>query len=385
MFKRYVERRIATPGPTAVPHWVKAALLRETTNPDLDPQFFQEYKETVDMVKALVGAQRGEVYLWAGEAMLGLEAAVANAVKPGTKVLVVDNGVYGDGFADLVKMYGGEAIKMSLDWRQAADPSAVDRALEKNKDVEVVTLVHCDTPSTVYNELGEVAKAASSHGALLIVDAVSSIGADEIKFDEWKIGVLIGGSQKALNAPPGLTIMALSKAALDRAAEVKRGGFYMNYFVWKEWLDKGLFPYTMPDVLIYAVKESLRRIFEEGLDSVYRRHGAARLAARRAIEAMGLEPYPRSVECTCPTATAFKVPTSPAALRDHIWRKYGVMLASSWGPLEAELMRIGHMGVQASLDYLLSAVAALGLGLRDMGYEVDVGKALEAVLDAFGQ
>lgn len=177
MFKRYVERRIVTPGPTAVPPWVKAALLRETTNPDLDPQFFQEYKETVDMVKALVGAQRGEVYLWAGEAMLGLEAAVANAVKPGTKVLVVDNGVYGDGFADLVKMYGGEAIKMGLDWRQAADPSAVDRALEKNKDVEVVTLVHCDTPSTVYNELGEVAKAVSSHGALLIVDAVSSIGA----------------------------------------------------------------------------------------------------------------------------------------------------------------------------------------------------------------
>jgi len=197
--------------------------------------------------------------------------------------------------------------------------------------------------------------------------------------------VLIGGSQKALNAPPGLTIMALSKAALDRTAEVKRGGFYMNYFVWKEWLAKGLFPYTMPDVLIYAVKESLRKIFEEGLDSVYRRHRAARLAARRAIEAMGLEPYPRSVECTCPTATAFKVPTSPAALRDHIWRKYGVMLAGSWGPLEAELMRIGHMGVQASLDYLLSAVAALGLGLRDMGFEVNVGKALEAVLDAFGQ
>lgn len=197
--------------------------------------------------------------------------------------------------------------------------------------------------------------------------------------------MLIGGSQKALNAPPGLTIMALSKAALDRAAEVKRGGFYMNYFVWKEWLDKGLFPYTMPDVLIYAVKESLRRIFDEGLDSVYRRHRATRLAARRAIEAMGLEPYPRSVECTCPTATAFKPPTSPAALRDHIWKKYGVMLAGSWGPLEAELMRIGHMGVQASLDYLLSAVAALGLGLRDMGHEVDVGKALEAVLDAFGQ
>jgi len=162
VYRRYGERRVLTPGPTELPQRVKAALIRETTNPDLDPQFFKEYQVTAEMVRRLVGAMEGEVYIWAGEAMLGLEAAVANAVKPGTKVLVVDNGVYGSGFADLVKMYGGRPIAMGLGWRDPADPAVVDRWLEKEKDVEVVTLVHCDTPSAVYNPLKEIAKVVSS-------------------------------------------------------------------------------------------------------------------------------------------------------------------------------------------------------------------------------
>jgi len=272
---------------------------------------------------------------------------VANAVKPGTKVLVIDNGVYG--FADLVRMYGGSPIAMGLNWRSPADPAVVDRWLEKEKDVEVATLVHCDTPSAVYNQLWEIARVTTSHGALLIVDAVSSIGADEILFDQWRVGVLIGRSQKALNAPPGLTILAVSKAALDRAKEVGRETFYVNYFVWEDWLGEGGFPYTIPDVLLYVLKESLNKLLEEGVSSVFQRHKAARLAARRAAEALGLEPYSRCLECNCPTATAFKSPVPPAQLRRYIWEKYGVLLAGSWGPLEGEVMRIGHMGCRHRL------------------------------------
>lgn len=383
MYRRYGERRVLTPGPTALPQWVREALARETTNPDLDPQFFQLYQDAVDMLKRLIGAERGALYIWAGEAMLGLEAAVANAVKPGTKVLVVDNGVYGSGFAELVKMYGGRPVAMGLDWRRAADPAAVERALEREKDVEVVTLVHCDTPSAVYNGLEEIAKIVSSRGALLIVDAVSSIGADRLEFDGWEVGVMIGGSQKALNAPPGLTIMAVSRAALDRSREVGRGSYYMSYEVWEEWLGRGGFPYTMPDVLVYALRESLRRIHEEGLPSVFQRHRAAREAVRRGLAAMGLELYPACAECNCPTATAFKPPVPPAELRRVAWEKYGVLIAGSWGPLEGQLARIGHMGVQASLDYVTTALAAVGASLRDLGVSVDVGKALEAAVEAF--
>ncbi|MGC9049839.1 pyridoxal-phosphate-dependent aminotransferase family protein [Pyrobaculum sp.] len=383
MYRRFSERRILTPGPTELPQSVKAALVRETTNPDLDPRFFQEYREVVEMLRPILGAWRSRVYVWVGEAMLGLEAAVANAVRPGAKVLVVDNGVYGAGFADLVRMYGGVPVTPGFNWRRGADPAAVERVLERERDVEVVTLVHCDTPSTVYNDLREIAKVVSSHGALLIVDAVSSIAADEIKMDEWGVDVLIGGSQKALNAPPGLTILAVSKKAFEKAGEVGRQSFYMSYRVWDDWLEKGGFPYTMSDVLLYALRESLRRIHEEGLASVYQRHRAAREAARRGVEALGLEPYVERVECNCPTATAFKTPVPAPRLRRHIWEKYGVLLAGSWGQLEGDVMRIGHMGIQASADQVATAVAVLGAALQDMGIAANVGKAVEAVLDAF--
>jgi alanine-glyoxylate transaminase/serine-glyoxylate transaminase/serine-pyruvate transaminase len=258
---------------------------------------------------------------------------------------------------------------MGLDWRPA-DPAAVDRCLERERNVEVVTLMRCGTPSALYNPLRELAKEAADHGVLLIVDAASSVGADEILFDQWRVGVLIVGSQKALNAPPDSTILAVSKAALDRAGEVGREIFYMNYFLWEEWLEKGGFPYTI------ALKEGLDKILE---GSVFQRHKAARLTARRAVEALGLKPYPQTLECTCPTVTAFKTPIPATQLGRHIWEKYGVLLAGSWGPLEGEVMRIGHMGVQASLDHL----ATLGAGLKDFDIYADVEKAVDAVVEAF--
>jgi alanine-glyoxylate transaminase/serine-glyoxylate transaminase/serine-pyruvate transaminase len=178
----------------------------------------------------------------------------------------------------------------------------VDRWLEKERDVEVVTLVHCDTPSALYNPLRELDKVAADHGVLLTIDAVSSIGADEILFDQWGVGVLIGGPQKALNALPGLTILAVSKAALDRTREVGRETFYMNYSLWEEWLEKGYFPYTMPDVLIYALKEGLDKILEEGSPPSFKdirqlgwpRGGRWRLLGSSPIRRPSSAPAPQS-------------------------------------------------------------------------------------------
>ncbi|MFB6491437.1 MAG: pyridoxal-phosphate-dependent aminotransferase family protein [Thermoproteus sp. AZ2] len=384
--RHYTDRLIMTPGPTEIPHRVRMALARETTNPDLDPAFLELYNSVRARLRDLLGARKAKLYVWVGEAMLGLDAAIANTVKEGTKVLVVDNGVYGEGFADLVKLYGGKPITLGLDWRRAADPHAVERALEANKDVEVITLVHCDTPSALLNDVGEIGKIASHFGAVLIVDAVSSIGSMPVDFDGWGVDVMIGGSQKALNVPTGLTIFAASERAWERFRRVNRGSFYLNPLLWEEMLDgKGVFPYTFSDVLLYALDEGLRLLYEEGLDSVYARHDAARRAARAALEAMGLEPYPSSAACTCPSVTAFSAPRGvrPADVRRIAWEKYGVMLAGSWGRLEESVLRIGHMGVQASPTRLASAFIALGMALRDLGLKADIGAAVEAVLKGF--
>ncbi|MEM4527739.1 MAG: alanine--glyoxylate aminotransferase family protein [Desulfurococcaceae archaeon] len=389
MHKFYTDRFIMTPGPTEIPYRVRSALMRETTNPDLDPEFLEIYNETRSMLRRLLGVYKGSLFIMTGEAMLGLEAAIANTVMNGTKVLVVANGVFGEGFADLVKAYGGVPLLVEACddcWRRSADPAVIDRELERHRDIEVVTLVHCDTPSAILNNLDDIAKVVEEHGSLLIVDAVSSIGGVPIDFDKTGMDILIGGSQKVLNTPPGLTIMAISDKAWDRVDRVKYRGFYLDLKLWRDMLDdQGIFPYTMSDVLVYALCESLKMIHEEGVENVYRRHEMARNASWRALEALGLKPYPSSIDHSSLTVTAFETPVGidNKEFRQLMWRKYGVMIAGSWGKLSDRVLRIGHMGVQASRSHLLVAYTSLARALRDMGRDVSLSMVVEAIEEGF--
>ncbi len=376
------DRLVMTPGPTDIPHRVRMAMARETTNPDLDPSFLELYNSVRAKLARLLGTEPGSVYVLLGEAMLGLEASIANIVSPGDKVVVAANGVFGEGFKDLVEMYGGVPVVVESDWRRSFDLSELDRALEKNKDARAVTLVHCDTPSAILNDLYGAAKTVESYGAVLIVDAVSSIGGVEVKVGGRGVDFLIGGSQKVLNLPSGLTIVALSRKAWDAIEERGYKGFYLNLRLWREMLDgEGVFPYTMSDPLIYALNESLDMIFEEGEEVAYSRHRAARRASWSAVEALGLEPYPLTIEDSSPTVTAINVPrgVDEARLREAMWRKHGVMIAGSWGRLEGKVIRVGHMGIQASKTRLVATYASLAEALREQGYPASVGKVVEAV------
>jgi alanine-glyoxylate transaminase/serine-glyoxylate transaminase/serine-pyruvate transaminase len=362
-------------------------MARETTNPDLDPDFLSFYNRVRGKVKDLISAQRSDVYLMVGEALMGLEIAIANMVRKGDRVVVIANGVYGEGFADIVRAYSGEPILVaSSDWRRSVDLGELERSLEKNGEADLITLVHCGTPSALLNDLRGVAKVARDRGTYLVVDAVSSVGGVEVKFDDGGIDVLIAGSQKALNAPTGVTIMAISKRAWDRIERTGYRGIYLSLKLWREMLDgKGVFPYTISDPLIYALDEALNILFEEGLENVFRRHELARRASWEAAFSLGLEPFPISIDDTSPTVTALLVPkgVEEARLRMHIWNRYGVMLAGSWGRLEGKVIRIGHMGVQASRGHLVQAYIALARGLRDMGFNVSISKAVEAIESVF--
>jgi alanine-glyoxylate transaminase/serine-glyoxylate transaminase/serine-pyruvate transaminase len=383
----YTDRYIITPGPTEIPYKVRLAMARETTNPDLDPDFLSFYNRVRGKIKDLISVQRSDVYLMVGEALMGLEIAIANMVRKGDRVVVIANGVYGEGFADIVRAYSGEPILVaSSDWRRSVNLGELERSLEKNGEADLITLVHCDTPSALLNDLRGVAKVARDRGTYLVVDAVSCVGGVEVKFDDWGIDVLIAGSQKALNAPTGVTIMAISKRAWDRIERTGYRGIYLSLKLWREMLDgKGVFPYTISDPLIYALDEALNILFEEGLENVFRRHELARRASWEAAFSLGLEPFSISIDDTSPTVTALLVPkgVEEARLRMHIWNRYGVMLAGSWGRLEGKVIRIGHMGVQASRGHLVQAYIALARGLRDMGFNVSISKAVEAIESVF--
>ena len=259
----YVDKLIMTPGPTDIPLRIRLAMIREVVNPDLDPVFMELYKAVVEKLKKLVNASRYDIQVLLGEAMLGLEASIANLIKPGEKVLVVANGVFGEGFKDLVRMYGGEPIVWESDWRRAVDPNEFEKVLEKNRDVKAVTIVHCDTPSAILNPVEELARIADDYGVISIVDSVSAIGGIPIDVERGKIDILIGGSQKVLNLPAGLTILAISEKALEAIEKRDYQGFYLNLKLWRDMLKEGIFPYTHNDMLIRGTqritKHDIRR------------------------------------------------------------------------------------------------------------------------------
>jgi len=384
MVKYYTDEILLTPGPTQIPLEIYQSMITKAKNTDLDEDFIIFYNNLRNKLKNLLNINKGDVYIMLGEAMIGLETAISNTVAQGDKVLIIDNGVYGDGFKDLVKMYKGVPLLMGLDWRKSADPNDIDRALEKNKDVNIVTLVHCDTPSGILNDLSQVSKVVKSHGALLIVDAVSSIATTEVSFNN--IDILIGGSQKALNIPAGLTIIAVSDYAWEKIKKTEYQGYYMNLSLWKEMFDyKNTFPYTINDTLIYALDASLNNLFKEGLESVYERHSLAKKASLKALEALNLELYPEKETYSSPSVTAFLLPKGikDKELRELTWKKYGVMIAGSWGKLEGKVARIGHMGYQASLNNLLIAYSALSRSLNDLGYKNSTTNALGAIEESF--
>ena len=372
---------IATPGPTEIPHRILLAMAKKVTNPDLDPEFFSRYDEARAYLAKMLGTIKENVIIWVGEAMSGLEAAVANTVRQGDKVAVLSNGIFGDSFADLVSSYGGVPVIYRVNYSKVLDPDGVRRFLRGDaKDAEVVTMVHCETPSGTLNSLREVAEVVKGEGRLLIVDSVSAIGGVEVNVG-WGIDILIGGSQKVLNLPSGLTILALSSDAWARVEKVGYRGFYLNIRLWRDVVEKMEFPYTHSEPLVNALLESLKMIFEEGLENVYARHRSVSRGVVRAVEAMGLRLVPEEESYSSPTVTAFYTPEglSDVKVREYALR-YGVMLAGSWGYLKGRVLRIGHMGYTASVNHMLNAVVALAKALRDLGLRVNVGDVVEAFL-----
>lgn len=212
--------KLMTPGPTRVRENVRMARSLETTNPDLDPEFYDYYKDTCDLLAELLHT-KNPAYILSGEGILGLEAACASLTEPGDRVLVIDNGVFGRGFADFVRIYGGEPVLYTVDYETEVDAEALKQYLEKDHDFKYATVVHCDTPSGRLNPIQDICPLLKSYGILTVTDAVASMFGDPVYVDDWKIDIVCGGSQKALSAPVGLTFVTVSPDARKAMDERK--------------------------------------------------------------------------------------------------------------------------------------------------------------------
>lgn len=364
-----------TPGPTEVHPQVLQAMVRPLQNPDLDPDFYTFYDDLCEKVKKILRT-RNDIILTSGEAIIGLEAAIINTISPGEKMLAISSGIYGDGFANFARMYGGEPITVKFPYDEIIKPEEVEKVLEKEKDIEVATLVHCETPSGTLNPLKEIGEICRDHGVILIVDAVSSVAGVPVETDKWNVDINIVGSQKCISAPPGVGIISVSKNAWEKIEKRDKKnsikGFYLNLLSWKrDWFENRIFPYTHTASLLYALDEACSLILEEKLENVFARHEKVAKATRLAVQAMNLELYPKEEKYCSNTVTAIKLPprVEDEKLRNHMLQKYGVMIAGNWGELKGKVIRLGHMGYNAYPDKTIHAIFALSESLKDLGFK----------------
>jgi pyridoxamine---pyruvate transaminase len=378
-----------TAGPTAAtPRTLQA--LGQPIIFDYDPVFLEKFRDLERKVGELMRSS-DDIVLMQGEAVLGLEAAARALTRPGMKALNLVSGVYAAWFGDWLREYGAEVIEVRVPYDEAVAAADVRRALEANPDVELVAVVQSETPSGIHNPVGEIAPAVKDTGALLLVDAVSALGCEEVLVDEWGIDVCVVGPQKCLAGPPGMSLMSISSAAweaMERNPNAPRGSF-LSLLDWKHrWVDtdKTKFLYTPSVVDVNGVDAVVDQVLEEGLDACIARHQAAARAVRAGVQAMGLELWPRSEAYAAGCVTAIRVADgiSRSEALAHIRARYGVMLSGGYGELTDKLFRIGHMGPAADSLNPVVAVSALGRGLKDLGADVRIGEGVEAALEVIG-
>ncbi|MGI5885217.1 MAG: pyridoxal-phosphate-dependent aminotransferase family protein [Candidatus Spyradocola sp.] len=356
-----------TPGPTKVRKNVLEARAIQAGNSDLDPEFYDFYKKTCAKYSRFLHTASPS-FLLSGEGILGLEAACASLTEPGDRVLVLDNGIFGKGFADFVRLYGGEPVLLTTDPHAPIPADALRAFLKKDANFRYATLVHCDTPSGVLNDIHTLCPILKEYGILTVVDSVSGMFGNPVDVRRAKIDVLLGGSQKALSCPTGLTMVTVSQDAFRRMEERKTpiASFYANLLALRTYYEDQWFPYTMPACDIHGFARALDNVLED--PDIFARHARVATAVREALVAGGLSLYLKSGFSN--TVTVFRVPQGltdtdilSALLHDH-----KILLAGAFDTLAHKVIRIGHMGEAANDADMLAALTALSEVLPRLGF-----------------
>lgn len=359
--------KMMTPGPTMVADSVMTARSRVFGNPDVDTEFCEEYHRVCRELGALLHTEN-EVYILGGEGILALEAACASLTEPGNRVLVIDNGVFGRGFADFVSLYGGTPVLYTTDYHKPVDVEKLREYLEKDHDFAYATVVHCDTPSGVLNDIGTICPLLKQYGILTVVDSVAAMFGEEVRVDDWQIDIICGGSQKALSAPPGLAFVTISKDAFTamKQRKTKIASFYCNLLTFENYYRDKWFPYTMPISDIYGLAEAVHLV-KEDTDRIDRHHRIAQ-AVRCAVKEAGLELYLEYGDAATVTVICVPDGLTDKAIIDTMKNRYGVLISGSFDVLAGKVIRLGHMGNNANETDVRQMLAALTDTLEELGF-----------------
>lgn len=369
------ELTLMSPGPTQVSANVRKVRSYNVSSPILDDRFFDFYKETCERMGELLGT-KNPFYILNGEGILGLEAACASLTEKNDRVLVLDNGVFGKGFSDFVEIYQGNAVTVSFDYHKPIAYDELKSFLEKDHDFKYATLVHSDTPSGVLNPVETLCPLLKSYGIMTVVDSVTGMFGDELSIDKAQIDIACGGSQKALSAPPGLTMVAVSEDA-KRAMHARKtpiASFYANLLTYETYYQDKHFPYTQPMSDIYGFRAALEDCIEDG--NRFYRHKVIAKAVRTALTKAGIELYLKDGYAS--TVTVFYVPEkmTDRQIMQEMLEKHHILISGSIGELKGQVIRIGHMGNNANVEDVKATLDALTLVFQenDIAISENMGK-----------
>lgn len=377
------ETLLMIPGPTRVSTRVLKAMSENIVN-HRSALFGKILNETTQMMSD-VFRTKNKSYIITGSGTAAMEAAIANTVEPGDKVLNVVGGKFGQRFMQIVQSFGAESKVIDVEWGEAVNPEHIKTVLDEDENIKAVTVVHNETSTGVKNPIKEIGKILQDYDALFVVDTVSSLGGDEVDVDGYGIDICVTGSQKCLAAPPGLAAITLSDDAWKVVDEVDSRSYYLNLKKYQKGgnAEPPETPYTPAVSLIYALHEALKVIMEEGLNQRIKRHKLAAKATRDAIKALNLDLFPKE-EVSSTTVTAINIPESltDAELRGTMRNKYHVELAGGQDHLKGNVFRIGHMGNITHRE-LITTISALEMTLRELGFEIEMGEGVASVADVY--
>jgi len=380
-------RRLMGPGPSDVHPRVLAALARPTIG-HLDPAFSAMMEELKEMLRYAFSTKNELTIPVSGPGSVGMETCFVNLVEPGDTVIVCQNGAFGGRMKENVERCGGTAVMVMDDWGKPVDLTKIEDALKANPGAKAVAFVHAETSTGVQSDAAAICKLADDHGALSIVDTVTSLGGTPVLTDEWGADAVYSGSQKCLSCMPGISPVTFS----DRAADVIRGrnrtvqSWFMDLnLVMGYWSGEGarVYHHTAPINPLYAMHESLVMLEEEGLEAAWKRHARNHAALRDGWEAMGCS-FVVEKEHRLPQLNALAIPdgADDAAVRGTLLQRYNLEIGASLGALAGKVWRVGLMGTSSSAEHVTLFLAAMEDVLAEQGADINVGAALPAARKA---
>jgi (S)-ureidoglycine-glyoxylate aminotransferase len=351
-----------------------------------DPAFSAIMQDVMQLGRMAFQTANPRTFAVSGTGRAGMEAGIASLVEPGDPVLVANCGRFGDLFVDLAGRYGARVSQVTAEWGRIVDPGAIGDALTR-EPAKVVAVVHGETSTGMWQPLEEIGRICRAHDALLVVDAVVTLGGVPVRVDDWEIDLCSAGTQKCLGCPSGMAPITYNERA-ERAMASRRTPVISNYLdltqVQRYWSPERLNHHTLPTSMTYALREALRLVGEEGPDARFERHRRAGAALKAGLEVMGLRLFGDPAN-RLPMITGVHIPpgVDDEPVRRQLLDEFGVEIATSFGPLRGRLWRIGLMGFNAELSAAVTVLSGLEHVLRSRGLRIPRGTGEEAARQVY--